>query len=125
MMHKKKTYFGRDDLPAEIRGGANMKTMEQQFSERVLAQMQTAEREKYCRTGRLLAQIEKFGALGYTKAQFRRGRVCDGFDELAEAGQLALSIEALAVSKQFGELFTDEEADFCLQALLEAGYYQR
>ena len=102
-----------------------MKTPEELFSERVMTQMQTAERERYCRTGRAIAQIEKYGALSYAKEQFRHGRVCDGFDELAEAGQLALSIEALAVSKQFGELFTDEEADFCLQALLEAGYYQR
>ena len=100
-------------------------TAEERFSSRVLAQIKTAENEGVCRTARVLAQIEKYGALGYAKEQFRRGRVCDGFDELAAAGRLALSIEALAVSGQFGELFSDEEADFCLQSLLEAGYYQR
>ena len=34
-----------------------------------------------------------------------------------------LSPEALVVSKEFGPLFSDEEADFCLQALLQAGFY--
>ena len=50
-------------------------------------------------------------------------RLSDNFDALADAGRLDLSAEALVVSREFGPLFSDEEADFCLQALLQAGFY--
>ena len=49
-------------------------------------------------------------------------RVSDGFDQLAQLGRLDLSLEALAVNKQFTSLFTDEEANNALMRLLEAGY---
>ena len=49
-------------------------------------------------------------------------RVSDGFDRLAQLGRLDLSLEALAVNKQFTSLFTDEEANNALMRLLEAGY---
>ena len=46
----------------------------------------------------------------------------DGFNLLAQKGHLALSLEALAVKKQFTALFTDEEANNALLRLLDAGY---
>ena len=49
-------------------------------------------------------------------------RESDGFSMLAQKGRLDLSLEALAVSKQFTALFTDEEANNALLRLLEAGY---
>ena len=49
-------------------------------------------------------------------------RLSDGFQELANKGQLKLSLEALAVDKRFTALFTDEEANEALSRLLEAGY---
>lgn len=49
-------------------------------------------------------------------------RVSDGFYQLADKGLLSLSLEALAVKKQFTALFTDEEANNALTRLLEAGY---
>ena len=49
-------------------------------------------------------------------------RLSDGFGELANKGQLKLSLEALAVDKRFTALFTDEEANEALSRLLEAGY---
>ena len=49
-------------------------------------------------------------------------RVSDGFYDLADKGLLSLSLEALAVKKQFTALFTDEEANNALTRLLEAGY---
>jgi len=52
-------------------------------------------------------------------------RVSDGFDQLAQKGQLALSLEALSVQKKFTALFTDEEANNALTRLLEAGYIFR
>jgi len=49
-------------------------------------------------------------------------RASDGFNLLAQKGRLDLSIEALAVKKQFTALFTDEEANTALMRLLDAGY---
>ena len=49
-------------------------------------------------------------------------RESDGFYQLAHMGRLDLSLEALAVKKQFTGLFTDEEANTALTRLLDAGY---
>lgn len=49
-------------------------------------------------------------------------RESDGFSLLAQLGHLELSLEALAVKKQFTALFTDEQANNALTRLLEAGY---
>ena len=49
-------------------------------------------------------------------------RESDGFLALADKGRLELSLEALAVKKQFTALFTDEEANNALDRLLAAGY---
>ena len=46
----------------------------------------------------------------------------DGFSQLAQLGRLELTLEALAVKKQFTSLFTDEEANNALDRLLFAGY---
>ena len=46
----------------------------------------------------------------------------DGFSHLARLGALELSIEALAVKKQFTALFSDEEANNALNRLLNTGY---
>ena len=51
-------------------------------------------------------------------------RESDGFYQLADMGQLALSMEALATKKQFTALFSDEEANTALMRLLDAGYYR-
>jgi len=50
-------------------------------------------------------------------------RLSDGFNELAQKGQLKLSLEALVIDKRFTSLFTDEEANEALSRLLEAGFY--
>ena len=49
-------------------------------------------------------------------------RESDGFYALADKGRLDLSMEALAVKKQFTALFSDEEANNALDRLLSAGY---
>lgn len=49
-------------------------------------------------------------------------RLSDGFSELAARGELALSLEALAVDRRFTGLFSDEEANEALSRLLESGY---
>ncbi|MBO5317654.1 MAG: hypothetical protein J6A74_04355 [Oscillospiraceae bacterium] len=49
-------------------------------------------------------------------------RESDGFAALAQKGRLELSLEALAIKKQFTSLFSDEEANNALTRLLDAGY---
>lgn len=49
-------------------------------------------------------------------------RESDGFYKLADLNLLELSLEALAVKKQFTALFSDEEANTALDRLLAAGY---
>ena len=49
-------------------------------------------------------------------------RESDGFSLLAQKGRLDLSLEALAVKKQFTALFNDDEANNALMRLLEGGY---
>ena len=50
-------------------------------------------------------------------------RESDGFSHLARLGRLDLSLEALAVKKQFTGLFSDEEANNALTRLLDTSYY--
>ena len=46
----------------------------------------------------------------------------DGFWQLADLGRADLTLEALAVKKQFTALFSDEEANNALNRLLNTGY---
>ncbi len=49
-------------------------------------------------------------------------RESDGFWQLADKKQLQLTLEALAVKKQYTALFSDEEANTALERLMTAGY---
>ena len=49
-------------------------------------------------------------------------RESDGFAHLQQLGRLDLTLEALAVKKQFTALFSDEEANNALMRLIDAGY---
>lgn len=50
-------------------------------------------------------------------------RESDGFWLLAEKKHLELTMEALAVKKQFTPLFSDEQANQALTRLMDAGFY--
>ena len=77
-----------------------------------------ANREKAAAIGVRMRPLDVKGA----KRLLSGSRLSDGFGELAEKGQLKLSLEALAVEQRFTPLFTDEEANEALSRLLEAGY---
>lgn len=49
-------------------------------------------------------------------------RESDGFWQLSEKSRLDLTLEALAVKKQYTGLFSDEEANNALSRLIDAGY---
>ena len=97
--------------------------MEEKFKQALITCSDEAQKLGAMGLKRLLTQAERYGAVQAVKEYLRRGRVSDNFDDLADKKLLRLSVEALVCGKQFGQLFTDEEADFCLQALLEAGFY--
>lgn len=63
-------------------------------------------------------------ALSLTLAQRQLSghRDSGGFAMLAQKGRLDLSLEALAISKAYTALFTDEQANTALMRLLDAGY---
>ena len=75
------------------------------------------------------AQAETLGVRIRPVADMTAARRClsghresDGFYKLADLGRLDLTLEALAVKKQFTALFSDEEANTALDRLLAAGY---
>ena len=91
--------------------------MEQQFIAAWLAS-----REKAAKIGVRLRPMKEEDAMR-TAHRFLSGhRESAGFQILADKDRLDLSLEALAVSKKFTALFTDEEANNALTRLLSAGY---
>ena len=72
---------------------------------------------------RLMAQAEKEGGVKAVKNMLSRGQVHRQFEPLKKIGRLDLSPEALVIKGKFSPLFTDEEANICLNALLEAGMF--
>ena len=91
--------------------------MEQQF---VAAWM--ASREKAMRIGVRLRPLAEADAMKPAHRYLSGHRESDGFQILADKGRLDLSLEALAISKKFTELFNDDEANTALTRLLAAGY---
>ena len=88
-----------------------------------IEQAQTAYLTYGCPTKRLMQNLEIYGAVAVIKDLCRRHRLSDGFQELVQCGHPELTPEALAVKSKFGSLFTDDEANWCLQALCEVGYF--
>ena len=91
--------------------------MEQEF---VAAWM--ASREKAMRMGVRFRPVKEEEAMKTAHRYLSGHRESDGFQILADKKHMELSLEALAVSKKFTALFTDEEANNALNRLLAAGY---
>ena len=98
-------------------------TTAQTFLLKAIENAQTAMLVHGCATKRLLQDLETYGAVRTVQDLCRKHRLSDGFDQLAQKKQLQLSLEALVIKGSFGGLFTDEEANWCLQVLMEAGYF--
>lgn len=82
-------------------------------------QVLAANREKAAKLGVRIRPVED---MKQAHRVLGGSRTSDGFGELADQKQLALSLEALVVDKRFTALFTDEEANTALDRLLSAGY---
>lgn len=80
-------------------------------------------REKAQKMGVRLRPMERDKAMQMAHRSLQGHRESEGFGILADKKHLELSLEALAVDKRFGALFSDEEANTALTRLLNAGYY--
>jgi len=81
-----------------------------------------ANREKAAALGVRMRPIAAAEAMKSAHRCLSGHRESDGFFELANKGQLKLTLEALAVDKRFTALFSDDEANNALTRLLGAGY---
>ena len=98
-------------------------TLKETFQVQAMAQAQSAMLTHGCPTKRLFQNLQTYGGVETAKELARRHRLSDGFDALVNCGQTKLTLEALAVQKQFGALFTDEEINWFLEVLVSVGYY--
>lgn len=98
-------------------------TLAQAFQQQAITHAQTAMLAHGAPTKRLLQNLQENGGLETAKEQLQRRRVSDGFDALAQCRHLELSLEALIIQGKYGALFTDDEVNWCLTVLMEAGYF--
>lgn len=98
-------------------------TLAQQFQKQAIAQAQTAMLAHGCPTKRLVETLQTKGGVETVQELCRRGRLSDGFDALQKCGHLEFTLEALVIQGKYGTLFTDEEVNGCLDALMAAGYF--
>lgn len=100
-----------------------MTTLEKKFNEELIKKYEEAQKQCECRLVRFLQTIAKFGGVKTAKEIIRKSKVSDEFETLQEAGLISLTMEAMVVDGQYGELFTDDEVNYCYEILCEHGYY--
>ena len=101
-----------------------MTKLETEFTADLLRSLTEAENLTGVAETRLRQQAEKLGGSKAVQELLKRGQTTRQFGPLKEKKRLDLSPEALVTKGKYASLFTDEEADGCLAALLEAGFYQ-
>lgn len=94
-----------------------------EFTSALLLAIDTAQAGHGIRQAQLRKAVEAHGGVAAVKEYLKKRRPSDGFDALAQIGRLDLSMEALAVSKKYHALFTDEEINGCFSLLCGADYY--
>ena len=100
-----------------------MTGLEKKLQQEVIQNCEIAEKEYECKMTKFLQTIERFGIVKTAQEILRKGRTSDGFNKLAEAGRLDLTMEAVIVKGEYAELFTDEQVNDCYRLLCEKGYY--
>ena len=100
-----------------------MTKLETEFTKTLLKNIAEAERLTGVAEPQLVSQAEKLGGAGAVRGLLKRGVYSRQFQPLQKKGRLDLSPEYLVTQGKYAELFTDEEADVCLEALLEGGAF--
>ena len=101
-----------------------MTKVETEFTEALLDVLNQAEALTGIEEPRLAESARTRGGAPAVREMLRRGQTTRQFSRLAELGRLDLTPEHLVTRGKYSALFTDEEADLCLSALLEAGAYK-
>lgn len=101
-----------------------MTKLEETFTRELLDCLKKAQEITGVEETRLQQQCEKSGGPQAVKELLRRGQTTRQFSALQGKKRLELSPEALVTKGKYAELFTDDEVNTCLSALLEGGMYQ-
>ena len=94
-----------------------------QFTKALLCRIEQVEKEYGILQPKLRRSVERFGGVGAMHELIRRGQVSDGFDALCQKKALKLSAEALVISKDFHDLFSDDDVNACFEVLCAANYF--
>lgn len=101
-----------------------MTKLETEFTLELLETLKMAEEATGTAETRLAAQAQSLGGPAAVRQLLSRGQTTRQFEPLRKQGRLELSVEALVTRGKYASLFSDQEVDLCLGALLEAGMYQ-
>lgn len=97
--------------------------IKEEFQLQAMKNAQTAMLEHGAPTKRLVQTLSERGGVETVQELFKRHRVSDGFDALCKLNLGQLTLEALVIQGKYGALFTDEEVNYCLDVLMQAGYF--
>ena len=100
-----------------------MTKLETEFTAALLDNLAQAQTVTGVAETRLQTQAEREGGVKTVRQMLKRGQVSRQFASLQEKQRLDLTPEALVIQGRFGPLFTDDEVNLCLQALLDAGMF--
>ena len=100
-----------------------MKNIESTFTTALLQQLQDAQKICGVEEARLRQQAEKLGGVKAVQQMLSRGQMTRQFEPLKKMKRLDKSVEALVIEGKYASLFTDEEVNVCLSALLEGGMF--
>lgn len=100
-----------------------MTKLEMEFTQELLKALNAAEQVTGVAETRLREQAQKDGGAKAMKRLLGRSQLTRQFALLQEKRRLDLCPEFLVTRGRFGALFTDEEVNLCLEALLEAGVF--
>lgn len=100
-----------------------MTKLEQAFTLALLQNLSEAEKATGVAEPRLKKLAEEKGGAAAVKQLLSRHQMTRQFDSLKQKKRLDLSVEALVIQGKYAALFTDEEVNDCLAALLEAGMF--
>lgn len=100
-----------------------MTKLETAFTLDLIARLQEAETLTGTAEPRLRQQAEEKGGPAAVKQLLSRGQTTRQFAPLQKLHRLDLSTEALVIQGKYASLFTDEEVNTCLNALLEGGMF--
>ena len=100
-----------------------MDQLEQKFTVELLEQLSRAQQVSGVEETRLRQNVEKLGGVKAVQQMLAKNQENRQFQPLLKLKRLDLSVEALVIQGKYSSLFTDDEVNLCLNALLEGGMF--